>query len=233
MIELELEDGARICADYSLRVGRAPSWADLVLDTDETSRHHLEIRAKGVGYTIWDLGSRNGTMVNGRVVGGSGRALQSGDAIQVGHGAHLRVVSITPPPDALAPTAAGPGSTSLHVELQDDHFVVEFVVEGRRIRDAMPFQLGLALSVLLYHRREGFGPVQDVDLRAIVWRGDAEQVEKGDINRLLLRLRQWFRDRQMEPPPIHRAKGLGTTQIEMPAACLALAPEGWLERYFD
>ena len=233
MIELELDPGTRVSAEYSLRVGRAPSWADLVLDTDDTSRHHLEIRAKGAGYSIWDLGSRNGTTVNGRAVGASGRALQSGDVIRIGHGGQLRVVSITPPPEGLAPTAAGPGSTSLHVELQDDHFVIEFVVEGRRIRDVMPFQLGLALSVLLYHRREGFGPVQDIDLRAIVWRGDAEGADKGDINRLLLRLRQWFRDREMEPPPIHRAKGLGATHIEMPAIYLSIAPVGWLDRYFD
>ncbi|MBU4254840.1 MAG: FHA domain-containing protein [Acidobacteria bacterium] len=63
------------------RIGRSTD-NDLVIDDPEISSHHLEIVAAGGAFLVRDLGSSNGTFVNGRPVGE--QALQSGDEIVLG-----------------------------------------------------------------------------------------------------------------------------------------------------
>ena len=64
-------------------VGRAPD-CDVLLDHHEVSRHHLVIEATESGsHTLRDLGSTNGTFVNGRVV--SAKRLEEGDRITIGN----------------------------------------------------------------------------------------------------------------------------------------------------
>ena len=65
------------------RIGRSPE-VDLVLESPRVSKLHAEIDANGRGYLIRDLGSRNGTFVNGERLHGE-RKLDPGD---VEHGAH-------------------------------------------------------------------------------------------------------------------------------------------------
>jgi ABC-type multidrug transport system ATPase subunit len=67
----------------SLRIGRAPD-NDLVLDDLLVSRYHAELRQlPDGGYQIADLGSQNGTFVNGRQV--SAQPIAGGDTIGIGH----------------------------------------------------------------------------------------------------------------------------------------------------
>lgn len=47
------------------RVGRDPS-SDLLLPSQTVSRHHAVLESEGEGWRVTDLGSRNGTRVNGR-----------------------------------------------------------------------------------------------------------------------------------------------------------------------
>jgi DNA-binding NtrC family response regulator len=63
-------------------LGRSPR-ADLVLDDASVSRRHARIRADAGKLGIVDLGSRNGTRVNGVLVG-EGLALEPGDVITLG-----------------------------------------------------------------------------------------------------------------------------------------------------
>ena len=67
-------------------IGRDPR-SDLVLDDPRVSRHHAEIRPRLGRHTLIDLGSLNGTRVNGRRV--SEAALADGDRIEIGHDAVL------------------------------------------------------------------------------------------------------------------------------------------------
>ena len=62
-------------------IGRT-SEADLQLHDADTSRRHAEIVCRPDGFTIHDLGSTNGTWVNGRRV--EDHALQPGDRIGIG-----------------------------------------------------------------------------------------------------------------------------------------------------
>ncbi|MBM3292963.1 MAG: FHA domain-containing protein [Candidatus Aminicenantes bacterium] len=63
------------------RVGRSGD-NDLVIDDPEVSGRHLEIVATANGLTMRDLGSANGTQVNGRLV--REQSLQGGDEIVLG-----------------------------------------------------------------------------------------------------------------------------------------------------
>jgi ABC-type multidrug transport system ATPase subunit len=68
-------------AEQRIRIGRAPD-NDITLADLLVSRHHAEIRRSGDGYQVVDLGSRNGTYVNGRQVPTA--ALDPGDLLAIG-----------------------------------------------------------------------------------------------------------------------------------------------------
>jgi diguanylate cyclase (GGDEF)-like protein len=58
------EVGTRVCVDRSILVGRDPS-AELTLTDALVSWHHARIEDRGDSWTLVDLGSTNGTSVNG------------------------------------------------------------------------------------------------------------------------------------------------------------------------
>lgn len=79
---LVLADGARVeLGSDPVSIGRSPD-SDVVLADAEVSRQHAEVRQRDGGYVIVDLGSMNGTKVNG--VGVRERQLEDGDVITIG-----------------------------------------------------------------------------------------------------------------------------------------------------
>lgn len=67
-----------------LSIGRAPD-NQLVLTDTQVSGHHAEVHPEGEGYSITDLGSSNGTFVNGyRLTPNVPRVLNPNDQIQFG-----------------------------------------------------------------------------------------------------------------------------------------------------
>lgn len=66
----------------NVSIGRHPE-CQLNLRMDDVSRRHAELRFEDGRYTIQDLGSTNGTFVNGRLTQGS-HVLSPGDHIEVG-----------------------------------------------------------------------------------------------------------------------------------------------------
>lgn len=66
----------------SFSLGRAPD-CDLVLDEDTVSSHHARINWRGDHAEIEDVGSSNGTFVNGQQVAGCTRLVDS-DSIDFG-----------------------------------------------------------------------------------------------------------------------------------------------------
>jgi predicted component of type VI protein secretion system len=67
-------------------IGRSPE-CDLVLPGDEVrvSRQHIRIERREAGYLLVDLGSRNGTLLNGQLVeSGSTQPLNETDVIKMG-----------------------------------------------------------------------------------------------------------------------------------------------------
>jgi pSer/pThr/pTyr-binding forkhead associated (FHA) protein len=121
------EAGREVTLEGALTIGRGED-ADLLLADPGISRSHARVTAvAGGAVTIEDLGSSNGTFVNGEAVSGS-RALGEGDEIQLG-GAMLQFVggsgvtqvmdpeateahpgpaAASPPPPAAPPSAVAP-----------------------------------------------------------------------------------------------------------------------------
>jgi pSer/pThr/pTyr-binding forkhead associated (FHA) protein len=84
---LVLTDGRTFDVSGELVVGRVE--ADVSLDDEEVSRRHALVRPAGGGIEILDLGSRNGTWVNGARISGA-TPLAHGDDVLLGRTA-LRV----------------------------------------------------------------------------------------------------------------------------------------------
>ena len=79
---LVLADGRSVTlGDRSTVIGRMPD-CDVRVDDTQVSRRHAEIRPDAGGYVLADLGSLNGTRVNGAPVGE--HVLVDGDEIRVG-----------------------------------------------------------------------------------------------------------------------------------------------------
>lgn len=81
LVESGLFQGSRYLIYAPFRIGRHPD-NDLQLTDQNISRFHAIIEPKQEGFLLRDLGSRNGTFVNGHRVGEAW--LQSGDQIRVG-----------------------------------------------------------------------------------------------------------------------------------------------------
>jgi hypothetical protein len=80
---LLLIDGKRVVVGPSgATVGRGRQ-ADVVLNDPNVSRQHAEIRPRGGSWVLADLGSTNGSRLNGRQIEGS-EVLRDGDEIEVG-----------------------------------------------------------------------------------------------------------------------------------------------------
>lgn len=79
---LLLPDGQRLeLTEHPAVIGRLPD-CDVTVDDPRVSRRHAEVRPDPTGYTVVDLGSLNGTTVNGVAV--KERRLLDGDEIGVG-----------------------------------------------------------------------------------------------------------------------------------------------------
>ncbi|WP_030247419.1 DUF1707 and FHA domain-containing protein [Streptomyces sp. NRRL S-350] len=65
-----------------LTIGRLPG-SGLRLHHASVSRHHAELRHEGGGWVLYDLGSTNGTHVNGRRIAG-GVLVRPGDQVRFG-----------------------------------------------------------------------------------------------------------------------------------------------------
>jgi hypothetical protein len=85
---LVLPSGERIdIAETPIVIGRLPECRVSVNDSN-ISRRHAQVRATQTAYVVVDLGSTNGTMVNGIKIAGD-HPLRDGDIISVGS-THLR-----------------------------------------------------------------------------------------------------------------------------------------------
>jgi hypothetical protein len=162
MPKLTLVLGRRAIGAYDLdqdtiRVGREPG-VDILIDNPSVSREHCEVRRTDKGWIVADLGSANGTYLNGKRIG-SGHALVKGDEIQLGKFSILfeKEVEVDPATDAhVAPAAAGDQWGTIQIKATE---VEKLLEEGAKTRKAHvdwesggrrgTHQLGQGLSVLV------------------------------------------------------------------------------------
>ena len=169
--------GLRFALDRPVTlIGRAED-CDLQLHDPLASRHHAEIRRDTWRYLVADLGSRNGTLVNGRTVQ-EPQPLQSGDTI---------LVAATPlrfeDPNATV-AVAREALQQAHLPVWVNDAAGEAYAFGRRL-DLAPKEL--ALLALLYERG---GQVVDKDeIARKVWPEYDGLVNDYNIETLVSRLR--------------------------------------------
>ncbi|MBV9407390.1 MAG: DUF3662 domain-containing protein [Candidatus Eremiobacteraeota bacterium] len=80
-LALERPDGTRVALADGLTLGRADD-NDVVLRDARASRHHAKIVADGTGWSVEDIGSSNGTFVDGAEVRRS--RLDRGQTLTIG-----------------------------------------------------------------------------------------------------------------------------------------------------
>ena len=100
-------EGRRIDVSRELVIGREN--VDVEIEDAELSRRHVAVRPTEGGLEVEDLGSRNGTRVDGTRIDGPTR---------IRHGAVLAVGTTTftvDAPPAAAPAASEPGETRAHM----------------------------------------------------------------------------------------------------------------------
>jgi hypothetical protein len=84
---------------------------DIVINDPEVSRHHLRFTKVASGYNIEDLGSTNGTFINGQRISGS-KPLNNGDMIGLGETVTLGYEMVRGPSGGAPEDGGGVGVTA-------------------------------------------------------------------------------------------------------------------------
>jgi ABC-2 type transport system ATP-binding protein len=128
--------GTEVAVGGQVVIGRDPGAADVTLEDDpDVSRRHAAFSLAGGGVTVEDLGSTNGTLVNGQRLSGT-VPLKNGDKVQVGDTvieiriAGEAVVETVGAPAAPPPSAAGAPANDIIVENLVKEFGKHRAVDG-------------------------------------------------------------------------------------------------------
>lgn len=122
------------------------------IKSSQVSRRHCEIHEADGNLTVRDLGSSNGTFVNGKRVLGQ-QALKVGDELTVGS-VTLRVATLGQPVAAAHPQAAKPGDTAVVDAVavgDEEEFEIEFD-EGDAVGEieAIPLEENATASAAIH-----------------------------------------------------------------------------------
>jgi len=90
-------------------VGRAGD-NTIRLDVDTVSSHHCELRRRGDAFFLVDLGSTNGTRLNGETIASRSRELHDGDELRIGLDVCARFVRLIELEDPPGGESSGSGS---------------------------------------------------------------------------------------------------------------------------
>jgi len=221
---LREEDGvALVWTDRLLTVGRDPS-NTVVVDHARVSGHHAVIELSGGRWCLRDLGSRNGTTVDGRRVEGWCE-LGQGSRVQFGGGSHWVVTWASGPAGRTAParTEADPLPPELHLTLawdgEDGLIQVEHGAQSWTEPAGQTF-------LLLWELAATPGAwVEDEALKAALWGASAGRRARTTLHTAIYNARRLFVRHGLpaglvEKDPTHR----GRTRLALPAECVRREP---------
>lgn len=186
-------------------IGREPETAHLLLPERQVSRRHARIERTPNGFVLTDLGSKNGTFVNGREVR-EPHLLQDGDEIQIALCVRIAFVGS----DATAPLNARPISQGMRAVTRG----IRIDKETRRVFIA-EHELEPPLSVQQYRLLEllidaGGALVSRQEIVERVWEGEsAYGVSEQAIDALVRRLRDRIAERDPDHEYIVTVRGHG------------------------
>lgn len=128
---IELPDGSSVSLGDALRIGRTSS-NQLALDDGLVSRHHASIQRIGDSFWVIDLGSSNGTFVNGQQIIQPSR-LNNQDVIRIGNVALV----FRQPPESLLARSLAP-STLLSVRVVQQWLLVADIKHFTNLSRSLP-----------------------------------------------------------------------------------------------
>ncbi|NQT54322.1 FHA domain-containing protein, partial [bacterium] len=181
-----------------LVVGKHPG-SDLFLDKISISRQHCEIINANGGFFVRDLGSKNGTWVDGKRITGD-TALHHGSHIDLGP-IHL----ILHDPDAApASPPATQGTQPPAKRAQAAAARPEAAAQRRLIPSALKKKIHERLLIDLDLRHSDIGEHTDEELRA-----KAEAVVRNAVATMAADVPTWVRHEQLVKEVVDEAVGLG------------------------
>lgn len=171
--------GQRIFLDQAeLIIGRDES-CDLVIPERQVSRRHARIRLEDDRYFLEDLGSKNGTFVNGQEIQ-EPCALQDGDEIQIAFCCRLAFVGA----EATAPVVLEERKWGLRMDLQSKRVWVA----GQELDP--PLSLAQYRLLELLYQEPGRVYSRDEVVRTVWPEDDPEGISEQAIDALARRLRE-------------------------------------------
>lgn len=169
------------------------------IEDRQVSRHHACIRRTAYAYELADLGSKNGTFVNGQRLS-EAILLKGGDEIGIAYAARLLFVAA----GATAPLAPGATSGSL---LYVDLAARRVWVAGQELEPPLsPAQFRL---LELLYRRAGEVISREEVVRAVWAEDEAEGVSEQAIDALVRRLRERIAEADSQRQYVITVRGHG------------------------
>jgi hypothetical protein len=190
--------GMRILIDQpKLTIGRQED-CDLVIPDRQVSRRHACIRQDGDLHVLEDLGSKNGTFLNGQELRGT-HVLQDGDEIQIALCCKLAFVAA----EATAPIVFEEQLPGLHVDLESKRVWVA----GRELDPPLSLAQYRLLGLLYQDPGRVYSRDEVVDA---VWPEDErEGISEQAIDALARRLRERLAELDQETQYVVTVRGHG------------------------
>jgi phosphoserine phosphatase RsbU/P len=190
-----------------ITIGRSRE-SDIFLPDQWLSRHHAEIRRDDAGFVVVDLGSKNGTLLNGDQVASSQR-LHDGDVITLGE--HILTFS----DDSAGEDEAAPEGTRIFSakELSDIRTRPSMDPEELARQSRVLSVLQKAMHKLVEHRplNELFGQVLDLLFEAVPAERGAILLLEGDPQETVIKA---SRARQGQTPPTKVSRSIARKVVD-------------------
>jgi hypothetical protein len=180
-----------------LLIGRDEQ-CDLVIADRRVSRQHARISLEGDGYILTDLGSRNGTFVNGRELD-QPYALQDGDEIQLAYCCKLAFVAA----EATAPVILEERVQGLRMDMESKRVWVA----GKEL--SPPLSLAQYRLLELLYQEPGRVCSRDEVVQAVWPEDDRDGISEQAIDALARRLRERLAEVDPNPRYVVTVRGHG------------------------
>lgn len=194
-----LEPGKRIFLDKAaLLIGRDEKKCDLVIADRQVSRHHALVSLEDDGYILKDLGSKNGTFVNGKELEGP-HALQNGDEIQIAYCCKMAFVGA----DATAPVILEERVSGLRMDVESKRVWVA----GKELEPALSLAQYRLLELL--YDEPGRVYSRDDVVQAVWPEDDRDGISEQAIDAVARRLRERLAEADPDTQYIVTVRGHG------------------------
>ncbi len=188
-----------------LIIGRGAE-CQLVIPDRAVSREHARIWRDGSRYFVEDLASKNGTHVNGAVLGAP-RELKDGDEIQIALSVKVKFIGS----EATVPLTFDTASASPVGGLQLDPNTHDVLINGRRLDPPLSLYQ-YRLIALLFDRKGGIC-TRDEIVRVVWPEAEGEGVSEQAIDALVRRLRDRLGELEPSNQLITTVRGHGFRMI--------------------